>query len=152
MQTRSEYYSQYRAAQNASGVSFVPESPLIYDSVWTLALALNNTLANQILASNSCSSGLSLYANLGSELREAASRTSFIGASVSQFFLELRCILVCLCMLLVCVLYLIVAPCVKNCFIIIVTRVKLFLIRMVLEGKCLLKCFSTGMVRIQFGS
>ena len=91
LQTRSEYYSLYRAAQEASGVSFVPESPLIYDSVWTLALALNATIANQIPASNSCSSGLPLEdfsyssANLGSEIREAVSRTSFSGASVSLY-------------------------------------------------------------------
>ncbi len=94
-QTRAEYYTLYRDAQRSGGARFIPEHSLIYDSVWTLALALNSTLANQNPASNSCASGLPLEdftygsASLGRELRDAVSRTNFNGASVSCVVCEM---------------------------------------------------------------
>ncbi len=87
-QTRAEYYTLYRDAQRSGDARLIPEHSLIYDSVWTLALALNSTLANQNPASNSCASGLPLQDftygsdSLGRELRDAVSRTNFNGASV----------------------------------------------------------------------
>ncbi|XP_064403199.1 gamma-aminobutyric acid type B receptor subunit 2-like [Halichondria panicea] len=92
--TRAEYYTLYRDTQRSGGTRFIPEHSLIYDSVWTLALALNSTLVNQNPASNSCASGLPLEnftyssASLGRELRDAVSRTNFKGASGDVMFNE----------------------------------------------------------------
>ena len=90
-QTRAEYYARYEAAVQVSGSQYVPEHTLIYDSVWTLALALNSTLTDQDPASNStCDSGLPLenftYSSegLGRDIRATVSRASFNGASVSH--------------------------------------------------------------------
>ena len=89
LQARSEFYRLYRESQLSSGVRYVPEAPLVYDSVWTLALALNSTIANENAASNSCTSGLPLdqftysSALLGTEIGNAVSDSNFNGASVS---------------------------------------------------------------------
>ena len=77
----------YRALQE-NGVPYVPESTLIYDSVWSLALALNSTISVQTSSNNSCEDVVSLekfqYTSLkfGESVIESLVQEDFAGASV----------------------------------------------------------------------
>lgn len=78
----------YRASRKEKKIPNVPESAIIYDSVWALALALNFTLSCQ--GNSSCEDMFTLedfrYTSVkfGSSMIEALNQTNFSGASVSR--------------------------------------------------------------------
>lgn len=78
----------YRARLEENEVSYVPESTLVYDSIWSLALALNSTISTQRSTNNSCEDVVPLedfqYTSLkfGERVTESLFQTDFEGASV----------------------------------------------------------------------